>query len=100
MGVEMVAAAENGVNPLIPNAWEFMAQGAGVLAVALVVAALISITRSPHLSSVARAVWVLVVLAFPFLGPVSWFIVGRRSGAPNPVRLQGMAPMTGSRDSR
>jgi hypothetical protein len=65
MGVEMVAAAENGVNPLIPNAWEFMAQGAGVLAVALVVAALISITRSPHLSSVARAVWVLVCSLSP-----------------------------------
>ncbi len=83
----MVATAEDNLNPVIPNAWELTVQGVGVLAVTIVVVALISIARSRHLTSTAQAVWVLIVLAFPVLGPASWFVVGRRSAAPTPSHL-------------
>ncbi|MBJ2122468.1 PLDc_N domain-containing protein [Arthrobacter sp. MSA 4-2] len=96
----MVATAEDSLNPVIPDAWELSAQGAGALAVAIVVVALISIARSRHLTSTAQAVWVLIVLAFPILGPASWFVVGRRSAAPTPSNLQSIAPTTGNRDGR
>ncbi|MFY2790189.1 PLD nuclease N-terminal domain-containing protein [Rhodococcus sp. KRD162] len=48
-------------------------------AVLLFVAAVVSIVRSPNYSVAGRAVWIFVVLAFPFLGPLVWFIVGRKS---------------------
>jgi hypothetical protein len=48
-------------------------------AVVLFVAALVSILRSPNYSVAGRAVWIFVVLAFPFLGPLVWFVWGRTS---------------------
>ncbi|TDK28228.1 PLDc_N domain-containing protein [Arthrobacter crusticola] len=94
----MVTIAEDSLNPVIPDAWELSAQGAGALAVAIVVVALISIARSRHLTRTAQAVWVLMVLAFPILGPASWFVVGRRSAAPTSSHLQSIAPTAGSHD--
>ncbi|WP_374058942.1 PLDc N-terminal domain-containing protein [Arthrobacter sp. MSA 4-2] len=67
----MVVTAEDSLNPVIPNARELRAQGVGALAVAPVVVALISISRSRHLTRMTQAVWVLIVLAFPILGPAS-----------------------------
>ncbi|OZC49442.1 hypothetical protein CH294_08910 [Rhodococcus sp. 14-2483-1-1] len=48
-------------------------------AVFLFIAALISIMRSPNYTVAGRAVWIFVVLAFPFLGPLVWFVWGRKS---------------------
>ena len=48
-------------------------------AVVLFIAALVSIIRSPNYTVAGRAVWIFVVLAFPFLGPLVWFIWGRKS---------------------
>ncbi|RMB77776.1 PLDc_N domain-containing protein [Rhodococcus sp. SBT000017] len=48
-------------------------------AVVLFVAALVSIIRSPNYTVAGRAVWIFVVLAFPFLGPLVWFVWGRKS---------------------
>ncbi len=48
-------------------------------AVFLFIAALISIIRSPNYTVAGRAVWIFVVLAFPFLGPLVWFVWGRKS---------------------
>ncbi|KQU49349.1 hypothetical protein ASG84_05210 [Rhodococcus sp. Leaf278] len=45
----------------------------------LFLAALISIIRSPNYTVAGRAVWIFVVLAFPFLGPLVWFVWGRKS---------------------
>jgi hypothetical protein len=53
----------------------------------LLVAAIVSIARSPGLSSTARVIWILVCLVFPFLGSIIWFLVGRgsaSSGSPAP----------------
>lgn len=73
----MFFAVVEGSNPVVPNAWEFAVWGVALLALAVVLVALIGIARSHQLSSAARAVWVLIVLAFPLLGPVLWFVIGR-----------------------
>ncbi|MBG6192455.1 phosphotransferase system glucose/maltose/N-acetylglucosamine-specific IIC component [Arthrobacter sp. CAN_A212] len=52
--------------------------GIAILALMLFVAALIDILRSQHLATSTKAVWVLATLVFPFLGPVAWFLFGRR----------------------
>ena len=74
--------AAQGANPVIPTQWEFTVLGIGVLALLLFVVALIDIARSHHLTGLARAVWVLVVLAFPVVGPLLWFLIGRRVNTP------------------
>lgn len=43
------------------------------------VAAIISIFNSRNYTSGLKALWVLAVLAFPFLGSLIWFLVGRKS---------------------
>ncbi|MGO1950931.1 MAG: PLDc N-terminal domain-containing protein [Mycobacteriaceae bacterium] len=43
----------------------------------LIIAALNSIFRHRRLSGTAKAVWTLLVFAFPILGPCAWFIWGR-----------------------
>lgn len=71
--------AEQGANPVIPTHWEFTVIGVGVLALLLFAAVLIDIARSRRVTGLARAVWVLAVLAFPVAGPLLWLLVGRRS---------------------
>ncbi|MFB9907693.1 PLD nuclease N-terminal domain-containing protein [Allokutzneria oryzae] len=51
----------------------------GLAAVVLFIAALIGIVRSENYAPGGKAVWALAVLAFPFLGPLFWFIWGRTS---------------------
>ncbi|MGU3437517.1 PLD nuclease N-terminal domain-containing protein [Actinomycetes bacterium M1A6_2h] len=48
-------------------------------ALILFLGALISILRSPRYTVAGRAVWIFLVLAFPFLGPLVWFVWGRKS---------------------
>jgi Phospholipase_D-nuclease N-terminal len=48
---------------------------------ALFVAALLSVLRSPRLTGTGRVVWIIAVFVFPLLGPLAWFLVGRRSSA-------------------
>ena len=74
-------AAAEGANPVIPTQWEVTVLGIGVLALVLFVVVLIDIARSRHLTGPAQAVWVLVVLAFPVIGPLLWFLMGRRTSA-------------------
>jgi hypothetical protein len=72
--------------PLVPN-WSTM--GLLLIAgVALFVAALVSITRNRTHTSGGTVVWALIVLALPVLGPVLWFLIGRR--APKSFRRRGM----------
>lgn len=51
----------------------------GIGYLVLVIAAIISIINSTNYTSGLKALWVLAVLAFPFLGSVIWFAVGRHS---------------------
>ncbi|WP_438352943.1 PLDc N-terminal domain-containing protein [Microbacterium sp. CJ88] len=44
------------------------------------VLAAVSIARNRATTGTAKAVWVLVILLFPLVGAILWFLVGRRSG--------------------
>lgn len=71
--------AAEGANPVVPTQWEFTVLGIGVLALVLFVVVLIDVARSRHLTGPAQALWVLVVLALPVIGPLLWFLMGRRT---------------------
>jgi hypothetical protein len=49
----------------------------GIAFLALWVGAVASISASAVLSSTAKAVWILITLVFPVLGPLVWFVSGR-----------------------
>ena len=72
--------------PLVPN-WSIMALPL-IAGVVLFVVALVSITRNRTYTSGGTVVWALIVLALPVLGPVLWFLIGRR--APQSFRRRGI----------
>lgn len=43
------------------------------------VLAVVSIARNRTASGLEKAVWVLIVLAFPLVGALLWFVIGRGS---------------------
>jgi hypothetical protein len=59
----------------------------------LAVMALISCLSAEEdgIRGLPRLVWVLVILLFPFVGPVAWFLAGR----PRPAAATGGAPGAG-----
>ena len=67
-----------GANPLIPTSWEFTTLLLGGALIALVVIAIISLSRDRHYTPAQRLLWLLVILAAPVLGPILWLGVGRR----------------------
>ncbi|MGN7254057.1 PLD nuclease N-terminal domain-containing protein [Arthrobacter sp. SAFR-023] len=58
--------------------------------VVLFMAALVSIARNRNHTSGGKVVWALLVLAVPVLGPLAWFLIGRRapSAGKIPLRLE------------
>lgn len=62
-------------------AWLVVVLSVVVALVLLFLAALVSVLRAPGLGGAARAVWVVAVLVFPLLGPLAWFLAGRRATA-------------------
>lgn len=50
-----------------------------VLMAALFIGALVSIAKHPTASGTMKAVWILISLLFPVLGPILWFLVGKNS---------------------
>ena len=91
----LASTAAQGANPVIPNQWEFTVLGIGVLSLLLFVVVLIDIARSHHLTGLAQAVWVLVVLAFPMIGPLLWFLIGRRANTS--TRDTGSSPASSTK---
>lgn len=62
------------------SGWHLILVGIFAIAgLALFVVALVSIITSKSLSDVARAVWVLIALLFPVLGPIVWFFARPRT---------------------
>ena len=47
----------------------------------------VTILRSRKLTGIGKVAWVIAVLAFPFLGSLAWFVVGRQ-GVPRLYRSQ------------
>ncbi|GAA4022475.1 hypothetical protein GCM10022247_53390 [Allokutzneria multivorans] len=51
----------------------------GLAALIIYIAALVGIVRSENYAPGGKAIWALAVFAFPFLGPLFWFLWGRSS---------------------
>lgn len=66
-----------GANPLLPTSWEFMTLLLGGALIALLVVAVISLSRDRYYTPGQRLLWLLVILVAPVLGPVLWLAVGR-----------------------
>ncbi|WP_442864142.1 PLD nuclease N-terminal domain-containing protein [Arthrobacter sp. ATA002] len=86
-GVHISAQSLNpALNPAVlgPAGWTvsiFLA-----LYLALVVSALISISKSAHPTPTVRVLWFLIVLVAPFLGSLLWFILGKKRVPRSPER--------------
>ena len=63
-----------GTNPLLPTGWEFSILAFGLCHVALVIFAIISLTRNKTLAPATKFLCLLAILAFPLLGPAAWFL--------------------------
>ncbi|MEU6153696.1 PLDc N-terminal domain-containing protein [Actinosynnema sp. NPDC047251] len=48
-----------------------------LLLVALWVAAFISVMRQDRLTGGGKLLWIVVIIGFPFLGSLGWFLFGR-----------------------
>ena len=66
-------------NPLIPVWFDLAWSGFVLCALVLLVLGLLQIAHTSELSPTGRAIWVLIVLFVPIVGPVVWFSIGRRS---------------------
>ncbi|BCW66283.1 hypothetical protein NicSoilB4_10460 [Arthrobacter sp. NicSoilB4] len=77
----MLTRATETAEPLVPD-WSIL--GVFLIAgVVLFVGALISIARNRAYTSGGTVVWALIVLALPVLGPVLWFLIGRKGPSPS-----------------
>lgn len=74
--------AADGAEAVRTGAWESGATVAGAVVVVLMVAASLSLLRSPAQDPVLRLLWLLVILAFPVAGAGLWFALGRRAPRP------------------
>lgn len=45
----------------------------------VVVITLVSIARHPTANGAEKGIWILVTLLIPVLGPILWFVVGKRA---------------------
>ena len=48
-----------------------------VLDAALAVAAVLHVLRHPHYRFGSKAFWLVVVVVFLFIGPITYFVIGR-----------------------
>lgn len=77
MTISALQAHAPGADPLLPPHWESTALLAGGVLIALVVVAVISLSRDRRYTAVQRLLWLLVIMAAPVLGPLLWLAVGR-----------------------
>ena len=64
-------------NPLIPPVYDVIWVVTPLLALALAVVALVSISRTAHRSLTELFVWLAIVLFVPVFGPIGWLLVKR-----------------------
>lgn|GEM_PF-871052 len=67
-------------NPLVPQGYDIAWSVAAVSYLVLIVIAVVSLSRTaPRMSPWLALVWAALILVVPFLGPVAWLAVGRRT---------------------
>ena len=65
------------INPVTPGLRGMTVTIFIALYLALVVGAVISISKSAHATPTVKAIWFLIVVVAPFLGSLIWFTVGK-----------------------
>lgn len=65
-----------------PSVFLMIATMVSVLSLLLPVLALISLLRSEFQDKALKVVWVLMILLVPLIGPLLYFIIGRRQRIP------------------
>jgi len=70
-------------DPLIPPVYDVIWVAGPIIAIALAVIALISISRTAHRSLTELFVWIVIVIFAPVIGPIGWLLVKR--SLPNPA---------------
>ncbi len=66
-------------DPAIPAAWMVFQFVVSLVLVVLLVASLVSIVRTKNQPPARIVLWVLIVFLLPFIGPILWFIGGRKA---------------------
>ena len=67
-------------NPVIPAAYDVVWTAVLVAYLALIIVALVSLSRTaPRLSSWLAFAWAALIIAVPVLGALAWLAVGRRA---------------------
>ena len=67
----MLAAA----NPLLPAGYDVIWTVSLALVAILAVVAIVQLVRAKAVAGVEAAIWVLMILALPVIGPIAWFAV-------------------------
>lgn len=84
----LTSIAASAVEPLMPSPlfgfWGLVMSAGAVL----FIVALISVARNNAYTSGGTVIWTLIILALPVLGPVLWFLLGRK---PLDPRVRGRA---------
>lgn len=66
-------------NPLVPAAYDIVTVGVSVIYWAAMIVAVVSLSRaSKDLTLGQLGIWLLVVLLVPLIGPLVWFVSGRK----------------------
>jgi hypothetical protein len=60
--------------------WLVVVIAAVIAQIVLFIAGVVSAIRSSRLTTAGRLVWIGAMLVFPLLGPLAWFLFGRRAG--------------------
>lgn len=80
-----ISTAAESINPITPGPAGWTLSLFGVLYLVLVIAALVSISKSTHPTPTVKVLWFLVVVVAPFLGSLVWFAFGRRKAPTQPT---------------
>ncbi|MFC4264852.1 PLD nuclease N-terminal domain-containing protein [Arthrobacter cryoconiti] len=69
-------------DPVVPTQWVLLQFALSLALLVLLVASLISIARTKNQPPPRVVMWVLIVFLLPFIGPIFWFIGGRKTARP------------------
>ena len=60
--------------PVVPAAFEILTWGLGVIWFIAFILAIVTLAKTKDLKPGIRLLWIIVILALPVAGPVSWFV--------------------------
>ena len=81
--MSLTLALTASANPVIPAPWLFLQFVVALACVALLIGAWISIIRAKDQPPTTTTVWAVIVFVLPVLGPLLWFIGGRKASRGN-----------------